>query len=358
VTPASTQECFYEDQELNYKEQLDIGIRMLYPDICFSASELVNCHRGSYGFPDALGQPIATSLAGIRQWLYDNPRELVLFYIDNGLSSNTAKMVAAIEAAFGSGIVYTNDHLEGLQQDGQAQGPFAVSWPGVDESPIVDRLDPGNWTLGSLIEANMRFVYAGKDLDGGVFSNTYRSEFMETAQEIEDYVITLGKGEPGSLAVSEYIQKWDSMPPDGKYSSVALAAWATGVACHEELAQIANEVLFPPDTAAAEFTVPGQADDACGQCTCAGYRSQVEVAHQLLLDSGFHVGGVLVNYAKYGWLNQTVGRMNMANVRRLGVLPEPCEPANELPTGAALFAGRSGLLCNFIFVSLISVIFV
>merc|ERR1712073_86519 len=54
-----------------------------------------------------------------------------------------------------------------------------------------------------------------------------------------------------------------------------------------------------------------------------GVRSTIEHAQQKLLQRGHKVGAVLADFTKYGYLVDTVHRMNLANLRRFRNVREP-----------------------------------
>lgn len=322
--------CLYDNHVRNFQQQLDAGIRLLSVDMCVKSGTLINCHRNTQ-VGDTEGEAIGTSLATVRAWLESNPEDVVVWRVENDNDNGLSTFESEVESLFG-GILWTNSDLAS-QEAGPNPSLGCLHWPGVLDS-TSDKVNVSAVTLGRAIGANARFVYVSRQ-NGGIMENSYTSGPRQTSAEvIQQYFLDIANG-----LVSG---KLDVEPATNAYSS--LLAWAVwypdgDVTCRRDATEPMNEACLPSGQAALSVTATG--------VDCS-YRSHLEVAHQLLLNRGYRIGGVMVDYSQYGDLMATVGRLNAASLRRLQNATETCESGvttttTPVPSGsvASTAAGSS-----------------
>lgn len=114
------------------------------------------------------------------------------------------------------------------------------------------------------------------------------------------------------------------------------------IACTYVLAEELNIEVLTSDNAPRDFAAPDETE--CDKFGCAGYRSRLEVINQHILRKGYTLGAMVIDSPRFGNLEETMYRINMANFRKIKGLPEPGLEWYEVPWFILLVFGTPVLL--------------
>lgn len=339
--------CLYDNHWKNYQQQLeDTGIRMFNVDICCKdgtdggqngGRALYNCH-GPDKEMTGYGESAAASLLSIYQWMKMNPHEVVVWSLsDLGVDATQEHGKWAAEQIFGA------CRSGSLDLPGDAAATSAPLCLDMNQ----DFRNPDQKTLGNLIRSGYRFIYAhpkGIPHKGNywgtanfVHSPEIFSDALETwANELEVVSADRSSNKPLNMVI---LDAFLSNNMD------LLMAGEKMLECNAPLSKKMNEYLLIGDDVDPneEFAPPD--GTKCEGVKCAGYRSRLEVIHQIILTKGWTLAGVMIDYSRYGDVKALVHRINMANVRRRNGLLEPGIQFYELPWVIAIFITSLVLPC-------------
>jgi len=311
LSEALVGQCFFENHRRNYYQQLESGVRFFNVDVCKKNDLWYNCHSRDGTAPNtAFGEPLATSLATMKDWLRYHPEEIIALQpanLHNG--ANKFNMRQEIEKYFGP-CVPSRLPIPPAPDTGFAEDALCMELNS-------DITEPGNKTLGNLIKARRRFIYTiypyessfRVTVDHGQNLDTYLSKLQSWARNLPAVNFSLPTANPLYVSFIDLFR--------------ALKLGVNEVMqCTDVLAKEVNEEMLIGDDV-DEFEHAAPTGTVCEGVECKGYRSRLEYIHQLIIQNGWTLGAVGVDYTIYGELRQTVHRLNQANLRKFKGLPEP-----------------------------------
>eukprot|EP00930_Biecheleria_cincta_P020483 TRINITY_DN15406_c1_g4_i1.p1 TRINITY_DN15406_c1_g4~~TRINITY_DN15406_c1_g4_i1.p1 ORF type:complete len:627 (-),score=85.71 TRINITY_DN15406_c1_g4_i1:310-2190(-) len=305
--------CWFENHDNTIMQQLNNGIRYLSVDICDKDTEpgahLCHAQAGRDDTKSAMGVSLNAFLSDVRQWLLGNPSEVVVLS-PSDVHCPIELFSDAVVEVFGSCTNGISGVSAGLQ---------CVWW---DKNVLP------NLTMGHLVDTGGRFIVFKSESDvlpyswGGGNSGLNHTKLLN---HLKDWT-----HEKTQSATSKAVWVWDvfgsmQVANADKYmvdmnnlgnvvGQLSDAYSQTQVKCSRAIAKSVNENFFPGDDADSKYQV---ADTTCdGTCGCLGYKSELEILHQQVLDSGHNIIAITADYTTFGDLPATVRRMNFASVRR------------------------------------------
>lgn len=321
-TPGITT-CYFQNHNQGIKGMLEAGMRFFSFDLCRRSSEptkiySVHAMNGDEAF-QAYGESWDTTLKIIKYWLIMNPREIVMIRHEdmwpNEIQDGPTE--AHMQDVFGS---CADMNMSAPVSDDVS--PRCMYWGAYPP-------DPEAMTLGRLIDTRRRLIYVKEQKDtsaeieqtwfggyGGITNKGLADRFVQVARDLSNRT----KRYNPQVRVHQILFAVfrGIVAPDFSNGAVSFG----NLACNSYIAQFTNDEFFPPNSYPINLT----ADFSQCDSECLGYRSPTEVAHQYVLDRGYSVTAVILDYEEYGDFVATVHRMNEANLRRFWGQPEPSKP--------------------------------
>eukprot|EP00440_Ansanella_granifera_P072065 gb/GFBE01078204.1/.p1 GENE.gb/GFBE01078204.1/~~gb/GFBE01078204.1/.p1 ORF type:complete len:435 (+),score=83.50 gb/GFBE01078204.1/:1-1305(+) len=310
-------DCYYINQNLDYTAQLDAGVRFFDVDICGSVDgdtdTLFDCHPPNNDLELAsYGGPFADTVAAMKQWLDRNDGEVVVVAKSNvelrdNAGLDTQRWVSLFEAEFGpcsTGNLLT----ETFTRNANPARP-ALSCAVLTEVPT-------SVTMSSLIRANLRMLIMHNERD--VIRSTWSGKYeglQENKLGTHLHNLAIETGEDRARERLYAFDVYTSISVSSKlHDCKGLLCWKSTwktfteyvdtfeVACNKKRAEKVNKDLLLGSESANE-----------GKC------SDVEVAHQVMLNKGSGIFALKVDYVEGETAQDLVAmvrRMNEASVRK------------------------------------------
>lgn len=317
--------CYWLNHSRDPVGQLALGARFLSLDMCDKDSEpgvAYNCHAQKTMNDNytAFGGKMVDTLKGIKSWMKSNPEEIIVLHAsDVFLEGDRASLwLQTVQGVFGT--------CDDLAAPAVSLGCMVLS-----------QLPSKDVTLGALQSRGRRVLVL--PVGQNFITDTWNSKYGGiTVQGLLDYHNKLANDASAnstaanrlwmfSLFRSQKIPELSSLKCDG-IGCVIAALTEIGtiqLQCNSQIAFDTNQ-LVPASTGKRPYgEQPYQKSGAVcdGYCGCRGYYCSLEVAHQVLLDKGYGIFAMLVDYQEYGNVADTAYRMNQANWRRFKGQPEP-----------------------------------
>ncbi|CAE7783165.1 unnamed protein product [Symbiodinium sp. CCMP2456] len=329
---------YYENHDLDLRQQLMFGIRAFMVDLCDppdtpGAGPFVNCH-GPTGQAAVRGK-FEDDLDSVTEWINLHPRELIVLSPDNipgGAGTRWEELMKTKFGGLGTGSPCVE--IDGTTDVSSMSARSAVS------CALIRDVPNDNVTMGALVDLNLRVVVWPVNWRG-IFYSTYDEKIQPgaTSERLQTDFMAYANGEKwgfpgrnhgflfqvlGSAAFPSFAE-WDACT-NPMCKAIALDKLKDDLALDsvKTMSTRLNAELLQDDTTPHEY----QSEETCPEyaCGCLGYRSPLEVAHQKLIENGHGIQAMFVDYPEVGEKSNVVhvaARMNEANLRHLRGEDEP-----------------------------------
>jgi len=331
---------YYENHDLDLRQQLNFGIRAFMVDLCDNvdtpgSGPLLNCH-GPKGQAAFRGK-FEDDLDSVVEWLSLHPRELIVLSPDNIPSRAGTRWQEIMKTKFGGlGTGTSCMEIDGTTDVSSWSARSQVS------CALMTAVPNDNITMGALVDLNLRVVVWPEGWRS-LFYSTYDPKIQPgaTVEKLLDDFMAYANGQKvsflgrgigtgylfqvlGSAKFPDF-SMWNSCPdPICKAAAMKQLKEDLAIDSVKGLSTRLNAGLLQDDTTPHEHESEEQCPDyACG---CLGYRSPLEVVHQKLLENGDAIQAIFVDYPEVGEKSNVAhatARMNEASLRHLRGEDEP-----------------------------------
>lgn len=341
--PDQITNCWYDNHQYSYQQQLNVGVRLFSPDFCMADSgEIKDCHKGSSDQKEvAWGTTLKHTIQTFFDWLNNNPDEIVMFRPEDLLRVDRSSVEAQIAGIFGD-CFHMNLNLSAKLQNAPGNKVKCVKFM----RDVSIARHPDQKKLQFLVENNLRFVYTD-----GAYSGMHTRSYYTTWESSDDLEKFINSQEA-------FVDGLEAANGSEPWAMIELDVFRTAqpeklsIGCNDHQDMETNQALLKHDDDSRDYDPPD--GTKCEKFACAGYQSRLEVMNLKILRKGYTLSAVCIDAPRHGHLSQTMRRINMANYRSIKGLPEPGLEWYEIPLYVFLWIGLPSLL---IFSSCASVAF-